>query len=86
MPEVDRLHKTLELRQLINAHYVTAEVRPVRTRTIRGLIDETGEKQAMSARPDSFGPSDYAMARARALDLMSSSGGAVAARRSFRSA
>jgi hypothetical protein len=38
--EMDRLRRALELRELINEHYLTADVRKLNTRTLRSLLDD----------------------------------------------
>jgi hypothetical protein len=43
---MDRLRRALELRELINEHYLTADVRKLNTRTLRSLLDDIEVEQA----------------------------------------
>jgi hypothetical protein len=47
--EIDRLRRALELRELINAHYLTPEIRPLKTRTLESLINDIEVERAMTA-------------------------------------
>lgn len=47
--EKDRLSRALELRELINGRYLTSDVKPLGTRTLRSLIDDIDVERAMTA-------------------------------------
>jgi hypothetical protein len=47
--EKDRLSRALELRELINGRYLSADVKPLGTRTLRSLIDDIDVERAMTA-------------------------------------
>lgn len=47
--EIDRLRRAAELRDLINSRYLTKEVRPLKTRTLRSLIDDIEGERAETA-------------------------------------
>lgn len=44
--EMDRLRRALELRELINEHYLTADMQKLNTRTLRSLLDDIEVEQA----------------------------------------
>lgn len=47
--EIDRLRRAAELRDLINSRYLTKDVRPLKTRTLRSLIDDIEGERAETA-------------------------------------
>jgi hypothetical protein len=47
--EADRLHRALDLRELINSHHLPADTHPLKTRTLRSLLDDIEIEQRRSA-------------------------------------
>lgn len=47
--EIDRLTEAIQLRERVNEHYLSDEVRKLRTRTMRSLIDEIHHEQQQAS-------------------------------------
>jgi hypothetical protein len=47
--EIDRLTEAIQLRERVNEHYLTDEVRKLKTRTMRSLVDEIHHEQQQAS-------------------------------------
>jgi hypothetical protein len=47
--KADRLQRALDLRQSINSHYLPEGAYPLKTRTLRSLLEDIEREQRMSA-------------------------------------
>lgn len=47
--EIDRLTEAIQLRERVNEHYLSDEVRKLGTRTLRSLVDEIHHEQQQAS-------------------------------------
>ena len=47
--EADRLQRALDLRELVNNHHLPADAHPLKTRTLRSLLEDIQLEQRRSA-------------------------------------
>lgn len=47
--EIDRLTEAIQLRERVNEHYLTDQVRKLGTRTLRSLVDEIHHEQQQAS-------------------------------------